>query len=179
MGSQKKNLLQQKLKSFLDSGTKWRDFHPEITISYLSYILDVLRLILYFVKMMEFFLFQCEMQSATGIENLKNQDVIVMSYSMLRIRLEELREKVLLEKMRTTTYPDSEQELIMPGIGYLLLHNYADQIQNWGWICNIHSQASGSFTRNLNLIHKQPTYVTLLLVTFSNTCLCHIIHSKS
>ncbi|MCD7448699.1 hypothetical protein HAX54_045638 [Datura stramonium] len=51
---------------------------------------------------------------------------------------------------------------VMPEISYQLLHNYADQIQNWGWICNIHSQASRSFTRNLNLIYKQPTPVTLL-----------------
>lgn len=81
-----------------------------------------------------------------------------------RIHLEELREKVLSGQKRTTTYLDYEQELVMPEIGYQLLHNYADQIQNWGWICNIHSQASSSFTRNLNLIHKQPTSVTLLAV---------------
>ncbi|XP_055802937.1 uncharacterized protein LOC129872092 isoform X1 [Solanum dulcamara] len=64
-------------------------------------------------------------------------------------------------------------EKVMPEIGYQLLHNYADQIQNWGWICNIHSQASRSFTRNLNLIHKQPTSVTLLVVYVaigSGTC---------
>ncbi|XP_028096881.1 DNA mismatch repair protein MLH3-like isoform X4 [Camellia sinensis] len=56
-----------------------------------------------------------------------------------RIRLEELRQKVL------------------PEIGYQLLHNYADQIQNWGWLCNIRSLGS----RNLNLLHRQPTVVTL------------------
>ncbi|XP_069149892.1 DNA mismatch repair protein MLH3-like isoform X2 [Solanum lycopersicum] len=64
--------------------------------------------------------------------------------------------------MRTTSYLDSKQELVMPEIGYQLLHNCTDQIQNWVWICNIHSQASRSFTRNLNLIHKKPTFVTLL-----------------
>ncbi|WMV16492.1 hypothetical protein MTR67_009877 [Solanum verrucosum] len=40
--------------------------------------------------------------------------------------------------MRTTTYLDSEQGLVMPKFGYQLLHNYADQIQNRGWICNIY-----------------------------------------
>ncbi|XP_069149887.1 uncharacterized protein [Solanum lycopersicum] len=51
--------------------------------------------------------------------------------------------------MRTTSYLDSKQELVMPEIGYQLLHNCTDQIQNWVWICNIHSQASRSFTRQL------------------------------
>ncbi|KAH0700294.1 hypothetical protein KY290_015155 [Solanum tuberosum] len=57
------NLHQQKLKSFLYSETKWRDLPPEITVEYLSYISDVLaRLLLYFVKMMEFYLFQYEIK---------------------------------------------------------------------------------------------------------------------
>ncbi|GMP32184.1 hypothetical protein CsSME_00006061 [Camellia sinensis var. sinensis] len=74
-----------------------------------------------------------------------------------RIRLEELRQKVLFGEMKTITYLDTEQKLVLPEIGYQLLHNYADQIQNWGWLCNIRSLGS----RNLNLIHKQPTVVTL------------------
>ncbi|XP_055802753.1 uncharacterized protein LOC129871956 [Solanum dulcamara] len=45
-----------------------------------------------------------------------------------QICLEEQCEKVLSGKMRTTTYLDSEQELVMPEIGYQLLHNYADQM---------------------------------------------------
>ncbi|KAG5623925.1 hypothetical protein H5410_009143, partial [Solanum commersonii] len=36
-----------------------------------------LRLLLYFVKMMDFYLSQYEMQSGTGTENLKNQDTIL------------------------------------------------------------------------------------------------------
>ncbi|XP_016560367.1 DNA mismatch repair protein MLH3 isoform X1 [Capsicum annuum] len=177
-----------KTQSILDSGTKWRDFCPEVTY---------------------------EMQKSTGTENLKNQDTILNVTSGIlhmvgdslipdtidknclegakvlqqvdkkfipivagttlaiidqhaadeRICLEELRDKVLSGQKRTTTYLDSEQELVMPEIGHQLLLNYADQIQNWGWICNIHSQASRSFSsRNLNLIHKQPTSVTLLAV---------------
>ncbi|KAK6797891.1 hypothetical protein RDI58_005593 [Solanum bulbocastanum] len=64
-----------------------------------------------------------------------------------RIRLEELCEKLPSGQKRTTTFLDSEQEIVMPEINYQLLHNYADHIQNWGWICNIHSQPSRSFTR--------------------------------
>ena len=36
--------------------------------------------------------------------------------------------------------------LVMFEIGYKFLHNYADQMQNWGWICSIHYQASRLFT---------------------------------
>ncbi|GMP31975.1 hypothetical protein CsSME_00005954 [Camellia sinensis var. sinensis] len=32
--------------------------------------------------------------------------------------------------MKTVTYLDTEQKLVLPEIGYQLLHNYADQIQN-------------------------------------------------
>ncbi|CAL5326485.1 unnamed protein product [Camellia sinensis] len=74
-----------------------------------------------------------------------------------RIRLEELRQKVLSGEMKTVTYLDTEQKLVLPEIGYQLLHNYADQIQNWGWLCNIRSLGS----RNLNLLRRQPTVVTL------------------
>ncbi|CAL5373562.1 unnamed protein product [Camellia sinensis] len=78
-----------------------------------------------------------------------------------RIRLEELRQKVLSGEMKTVTYLDTEQKLALPEIGYQLLHNYADQIQNWGWLCNIRSPGS----RNLNLLHWQPTIVTLNAVS--------------
>ncbi|CAL5373572.1 unnamed protein product [Camellia sinensis] len=78
-----------------------------------------------------------------------------------RIRLEELRQKVLSGEMKTITYLDTEQKLVLPEIGYQLLHNYADQIQNWGWLCNIRSLGSRSFKKNLNLLHRQPTVVTL------------------
>ncbi|CAK9186998.1 unnamed protein product [Ilex paraguariensis] len=79
-----------------------------------------------------------------------------------RIRLEELRHKVLSGEMRTITYLDAEQELVLPEIGQQLLHNYAEQIQNWGWICNFHAQDSRSFKKSLNLLHSQPTVATLV-----------------
>ncbi|XP_057469421.1 DNA mismatch repair protein MLH3 isoform X2 [Actinidia eriantha] len=81
-----------------------------------------------------------------------------------RIRLEELRQKVLSGEKRTVTYLDTEQKLVLPEIEYQLLYNYAEQIQNWGWLCNIHAPGSRSFTKNLNLLHKQPTAITLIAV---------------
>ncbi|KAM7529497.1 hypothetical protein LguiB_032907 [Lonicera macranthoides] len=81
-----------------------------------------------------------------------------------RIRLEELRQKVLSGEMKKITYLDAEQELILPEMGYQLLQNYAEQVQNWGWICTIHSQRSRSFKRNLNLLHKKPSVATLVAV---------------
>ncbi|KAM7257724.1 hypothetical protein ACFE04_013465 [Oxalis oulophora] len=81
-----------------------------------------------------------------------------------RIRLEELRAKVLSGDARTISYLDTEQEMILPEIGYQLLHNYAKQVKGWGWICNIHSQGSNSFKRSLSLLHRQPTVVTLVAV---------------
>ncbi|XP_058187200.1 DNA mismatch repair protein MLH3 isoform X1 [Rhododendron vialii] len=81
-----------------------------------------------------------------------------------RIRLEELRQKVLSEGKKTVTYLDSEQKLVLPEIEYQLLHTYAEQIQSWGWLCNIHARGSKSFKKNLNLLRKQPTVVTLVAV---------------
>ncbi|XP_072055371.1 uncharacterized protein [Arachis hypogaea] len=49
-----------------------------------------------------------------------------------RIRLEELRQKVL------------------PEIGYQLLHSYSEQIKDWGWMCNIHVHFE-PYKRNLDV----------------------------
>ncbi|XP_073158982.1 DNA mismatch repair protein MLH3 isoform X2 [Henckelia pumila] len=81
-----------------------------------------------------------------------------------RIRLEELRHKVLSGEMKKITYLDAEQEMVLPEIGYQLLHNYEEQIQKWGWICNIHSQSTGPFTGSLDSLHRQATVVKLLAV---------------
>ncbi|KAG5529979.1 hypothetical protein RHGRI_030372 [Rhododendron griersonianum] len=73
-------------------------------------------------------------------------------------------DQVLSEGKKTVTYLDSEQKLVLPEIEYQLLHTYAEQIQSWGWLCNIHARGSKSFKRNLNLLQKQPTVVTLVAV---------------
>ncbi|XP_012574609.1 DNA mismatch repair protein MLH3 isoform X3 [Cicer arietinum] len=82
-----------------------------------------------------------------------------------RIRLEELRQKVLSGEAKAITYLDAEEELVLPEIGYQLLHSYNEQIKDWGWICNIHSQNSDSFRRNLDILNRQMT-VTLVAVPY-------------
>ncbi|KAL4186439.1 hypothetical protein AMTRI_Chr09g33890 [Amborella trichopoda] len=72
-----------------------------------------------------------------------------------RIRLEDLREKVLLGEGKTITYLDCEQELVLPEVRHQLLQNYAEQIQSWGWVCNFNTGGNGSFTKNLNLLQRQ------------------------
>ncbi|KAK6258076.1 hypothetical protein SCA6_012550 [Theobroma cacao] len=56
------------------------------------------------------------------------------------------------------------EQQILPEIGYQLLHNYSEQIRNWGWICDIHTQDSKPFKKNLNLIRRKPAVVKLLAV---------------
>lgn len=81
-----------------------------------------------------------------------------------RIRLEEMRKKVLSGELKSTTYLEEEKELVLPEMAYQLLCNYSEQVQHWGWICNIFSQDSGSFNKNLSLLNGQPTHLSLLAV---------------
>ncbi|GFQ03795.1 DNA mismatch repair protein mlh3 [Phtheirospermum japonicum] len=70
--------------------------------------------------------------------------------------------QVLSGEMKTVTYLDGEQEMVLPEIGYQLLQNFAARIQFWGWICNIHSRDTSSFAINLDFLHRQQTVVKLL-----------------
>ncbi|XP_040937554.1 DNA mismatch repair protein MLH3 isoform X3 [Gossypium hirsutum] len=79
-----------------------------------------------------------------------------------RIQLEELRRKVLSGEGKSVAYLDTEKELILPEMGYQLLHNFSEQIRHWGWICDFHTQDSRSFKKNLNLIQRKPAVVILL-----------------
>ncbi|KAK9129216.1 hypothetical protein Sjap_009703 [Stephania japonica] len=79
-----------------------------------------------------------------------------------RIQLEELREKVLSGERKTVAYLDAEQELVLHEFECQLLQNYAEHVKSWGWICNIHH--SGSFAKNINLLHRQSSVVTLVAV---------------
>ncbi|KAK9713418.1 hypothetical protein RND81_06G026000 [Saponaria officinalis] len=81
-----------------------------------------------------------------------------------RIRLEEMRQKVLSGELTSITYLEEEKELVLPEIGYQLLCNYAESIQRWGWMCNIFCLDSGSFSKNLNLLNGQASHVRLLAV---------------
>ncbi|KAK7307431.1 hypothetical protein VNO77_40485 [Canavalia gladiata] len=81
-----------------------------------------------------------------------------------RIRLEEFRQKVLSGEAKAITYLDAEQELVLPEIGYQLLHSYSEQIKDWGWICNIHAKKSESFRRNLDILNRPQMAVILIAV---------------
>ncbi|CAA7405573.1 unnamed protein product [Spirodela intermedia] len=81
-----------------------------------------------------------------------------------RIRLEELRKKVMSGEGCSITYLDSQQELVLPEIGFQLVQNYGDQIKKWGWICSSHVSSEGSFARNLGLLKKKSCSITLLAV---------------
>ncbi|CAN7016041.1 unnamed protein product [Brassica rapa subsp. trilocularis] len=78
-----------------------------------------------------------------------------------RIRLEELRKKVLAGEARTVTYLSANQELVLPEIGYQLLQSYSDQIREWGWICSINVEGSTSFKKSMSIIQRKPTPITL------------------
>ncbi|CAH2076643.1 unnamed protein product [Thlaspi arvense] len=78
-----------------------------------------------------------------------------------RIRLEELRKKVLAGEARTVTYLSADQELVLPEMGYQLLQSYSEQLRDWGWICNINVEGSTSFKKNMSIIQRKPTPITL------------------
>ncbi|KAG5624644.1 hypothetical protein H5410_009862 [Solanum commersonii] len=103
-----------KTLSFLDSGIKWRDFRPEITVEYLNYISD------------DFNLLQYEMQSSTGTDNLKNQDTILnVTSGVLYFVGDSLvpdtidkncveGAKVLQQKVLLSYYLTSSSEVVLP-----------------------------------------------------------------
>ncbi|XP_024005255.1 DNA mismatch repair protein MLH3 [Eutrema salsugineum] len=78
-----------------------------------------------------------------------------------RIRLEELRKKVLAGEARTVTYLSADKELVLPEMGYQLLQSYSEEIRDWGWICNIDVEGSTSFKKNMSIIQRKPTPITL------------------
>ncbi|PVH64799.1 hypothetical protein PAHAL_2G358900 [Panicum hallii] len=81
-----------------------------------------------------------------------------------RIRLEELRTKVLSEEGHVVTYLDSEEELSLPETGFQLFQKYAEQIRKWGWIISSSSNSSESFKKNMNILRRQTRLVTLVAV---------------
>ncbi|KAG0544770.1 hypothetical protein BDA96_02G305200 [Sorghum bicolor] len=81
-----------------------------------------------------------------------------------RIRLEDLRSKVLSEEGHGVSYLDSEEELSLPETGFQLFQKYAEQIQKWGWIISSGSNSSESFKKNMNVLKRQVRLVTLVAV---------------
>ncbi|XP_031093801.1 uncharacterized protein LOC115998375 isoform X3 [Ipomoea triloba] len=175
--------IPKEIQDPLDSGEKWQNSHPHLTSgSRLLHpknqdaILDIASGILHLAgdSLIPRSLDKNCLESAKVLQQVDKKFIPIVASRTLalidqhaadeRIRLEELRRKVLSGELRRTNYLDSEQELFMPEIGFQLLHDYAEQIQNWGWICNVHSQGSRSFTRDLNIMHKQQAIATLLAV---------------
>ncbi|KAF0905827.1 hypothetical protein E2562_008874 [Oryza meyeriana var. granulata] len=81
-----------------------------------------------------------------------------------RIRLEELRRKVLSDDGRGITYLDSEEDLVLPETGFQLFQKYMQQIQKWGWIISNSSNSSESFKKNMNVLRRQSRLITLAAV---------------
>ncbi|KAL5201189.1 hypothetical protein ABZP36_035543 [Zizania latifolia] len=81
-----------------------------------------------------------------------------------RIRLEELRRKVLSDDGRGITYLDSEEDLALPETGFQLFQKYIHQIQKWGWILNNSNNSSESFKKSMNILKRQSRLVTLAAV---------------
>uniref|UniRef100_A0A0D3H9T0 MutL C-terminal dimerisation domain-containing protein n=1 Tax=Oryza barthii TaxID=65489 RepID=A0A0D3H9T0_9ORYZ len=80
-----------------------------------------------------------------------------------RIRLEELRRKVLSDDGRGITYLDSEEDLVLPETGFQLFQKYMQQIQSWGWIINS-TNSCESFKKNMNILRRQSRRLTLAAV---------------
>ncbi|KAI4325764.1 hypothetical protein MLD38_031134 [Melastoma candidum] len=81
-----------------------------------------------------------------------------------RIRLEELRKKVLSGEVMKVTYLEYEKELVLPEMAHQMLHNYKDQVESWGWICIIRTENSASFQKNFTILKGWPTMVSLIAV---------------
>ncbi|KAJ0097652.1 hypothetical protein Patl1_29279 [Pistacia atlantica] len=180
-----KDFISKEILDSIDSGTKWRNSCPQATvennnrssdIDNQDNILDISSGLLHLAGdslIPESISKNC-LEYAKVLQQVDKKFIPIVAGGTLalidqhaadeRIRLEELRRKVLSEEGKTVTYLDAEQELVLPEIGYQLLHNYAQQMKDWGWICNIHNQGSRSFKKNLNLLHQRPTIVTLLAV---------------
>ncbi|KAL2499163.1 MUTL protein3 [Abeliophyllum distichum] len=176
-----------------DSGRKWRNDSVNTAVEYLSncHIMVEAYHITLKIRIIYFDIFsgilhlagdslvpksidKSSLEDAKVLNQVDKKFIVVVAGRTLgvidqhaadeRIRLEELRAKVLSGEMKTITYLNAQETLVLPEIGYQLLQNYAEQIKNWGWIFSILSQDSRSFTKNLNVLHKQPTVATLLAV---------------
>ncbi|CAM8905141.1 unnamed protein product [Rhodiola kirilowii] len=176
------------LEVSIDSGMKWRDtcqisaieqsrnLHHERKSHDLQDILDVSSDILHFSA--DLLVPKCIdkdcLMDAKVLQQVDKKFIPIVGRGIMavidqhaadeRIRLEELRNKVLSGEVKETTYLDEEQMTELPEVGYQLLHKYAAQIQNWGWICNVHAHASDSLTKNMNLLHRSSSKAVLLAV---------------
>ncbi|KAG4403644.1 hypothetical protein GLYMA_01G158400v4 [Glycine max] len=176
-------LISRDVQDSIDYGTKWRNCSPKITkndklanIQSQNNILDISSGFLHLAGdslIPETISKKC-LEDAKVLHQVDKKFIPVVAGRTLavidqhaadeRIRLEELRQKVLSGEEKAITYLDAEQELVLPEIGYQLLHSYSEQIKDWGWICNIHAQNSESFRRSLDILNRPQMAVTLIAV---------------
>ncbi|KAF7829059.1 DNA mismatch repair protein MLH3 isoform X1 [Senna tora] len=178
-----KELISRKVEDFKDYRTKWQNCSPEIpkrdrSLDHQSQnnILDISSGFLHLAgdSLVPETIGKNCLEDARVLHQVDKKFIPVVAGKTLaiidqhaadeRIRLEELRQKVLSGEARTINYLDAEQDLVLPEIGYQLLYSYSEQIKDWGWICNIHAQDSKSFKKNLNILNRQPVSITLIAV---------------
>ncbi|MED6122852.1 hypothetical protein PIB30_043782 [Stylosanthes scabra] len=175
-------LFSREVQDFIDQGTKWRTCSPEIPknnkvveVQSQNNILDISSGFLHLAGdslIPEAISKKC-LEDAKVLHQVDKKFIPVVAGGTLavidqhaadeRIRLEELRQKVLSGEAKGITYLDAEQELVLPEIGYQLLHSYSEQIKYWGWMCNIHVH-SKPFKSNLDVLNRQPMAITLTAV---------------
>ncbi|KAI9109641.1 hypothetical protein K1719_019271 [Acacia pycnantha] len=178
-----KELTSIKAEDSMDYRTKWRNCSPQIptrdkSLDFHSQddILDISSGLLHLAgdSLVPETISKSYLENAKVLHQVDKKFIPVVAGRTLavidqhaadeRIRLEELRQKVLSGEARTINYLDTEQELVLPEIGYQLLHSYSEHIKVWGWICNIHAQDSKSFKQNLDILNRQPAVASLIAV---------------
>lgn len=177
-----RELISREVQDSGDYGTKWRSCAPQtpkndkIDIQSQNNILDISSGFLHLAgdSLIPDTISKKCLEDAKVLHQVDKKFIPIMTGRTLavidqhagdeRIRLEDLRQKVLSGEAKAITYLDAEQELVLPEIGYQLLHSYREQIKDWGWICNIHTQNSESFRRNLDLLNRQQMTIALVAV---------------
>ncbi|KAL1354262.1 DNA mismatch repair protein MLH3-like isoform X1 [Arachis hypogaea] len=177
-----RELFSREAQDSIDQGIKWRTCSPEIPknnkvveVQSQNNILDISSGFLHLAGdslIPEAISKKC-LEDAKVLHQVDKKFIPVVAGGTLavidqhaadeRIRLEELRQKVLSGEAKGITHLDAEQELVLPEIGYQLLHSYNEQIKDWGWMCNIHVH-SEPYKRNLDVLNRQPMAVTLIAV---------------
>ncbi|CAI8588467.1 unnamed protein product [Vicia faba] len=178
-----RELISREVQDPIDYGTKWRSRSPQtpkndklIDIGNQNNILDISSGFLHLAGnslIPETISKKC-LEDAKVLHQVDKKFIPIMGGRTLaiidqhaadeRIRLEDLRQKVLSGEAKAITYLDAEQELVLPEMGYQLLNSYGEQIKDWGWICKIHTQNSESFRRNLDILNRQQMTITLVAV---------------
>uniref|UniRef100_A0A0R0HRB2 MutL C-terminal dimerisation domain-containing protein n=1 Tax=Glycine max TaxID=3847 RepID=A0A0R0HRB2_SOYBN len=139
----KGKLISRGVQDSLDYGTKWRNCSPKITkndklanIQSQNNILDISSGFLHLAGdslIPETISKKC-LEDAKVLHQVDKKFILVVAGRTLavidqhaadeRIRLEELCQKVLSGEAKAITYLGAEQELVLPEIGYQLLHSY-------------------------------------------------------